>query len=309
MSSFSLPTSLRAHDGLALHVSHWPVPDRHAVPRGVVQLVHGLCEHAGRFAETARALNAVGWAAVAIDQRGHGRSGGRRGAIGHLDDLLRDQATLHDAVTQAYPGGVRRVALGWSMGGLVVARLAAARARHEALAGWSRPLDAAILVAPALQPNLNPLQRAMLSTVGRLLPDLQVTVGYRPEWSSSDPAEVAAARGDPLIHDHITPRLGRFLLQAGEAVRQAAPDWRTPTLLLYSHADRLVSAGGCERFAASVPAACMTVQAYQSLAHDLLHEPERRLVWRVITRWLRQHGDVAPPPAPWADIDPVAQRA
>ena len=41
-------------------------------PRGVVQIAHGMEEHAGRYETFARELNALGYAVVADDHRGHG---------------------------------------------------------------------------------------------------------------------------------------------------------------------------------------------------------------------------------------------
>ena len=44
-------------------------------PRAVVQLVHGLGEHAGRYSALIDALTADGFAVYANDHRGHGRTG------------------------------------------------------------------------------------------------------------------------------------------------------------------------------------------------------------------------------------------
>ena len=50
-------------------------------PRGQVLIVHGLGEHAARYDPVAAALNAEGWSVLGFDQRGHGRSSGRRGTL------------------------------------------------------------------------------------------------------------------------------------------------------------------------------------------------------------------------------------
>lgn len=44
-------------------------------PRAVVQLLHGVGEHAGRYARTVAALAASGYTVYADDHRGHGRTG------------------------------------------------------------------------------------------------------------------------------------------------------------------------------------------------------------------------------------------
>ncbi|MEL5990806.1 alpha/beta fold hydrolase [Microbacterium phosphatis] len=44
-------------------------------PRGVVQLLHGVGEHAGRYGALIQALTAAGFTVYADDHRGHGRTG------------------------------------------------------------------------------------------------------------------------------------------------------------------------------------------------------------------------------------------
>jgi len=54
-------------------------------PRGVVQLVHGYGEHAGRYRRLIQGLTAAGLTVYADDHRGHGRTGTRQ----HGDDPSR----------------------------------------------------------------------------------------------------------------------------------------------------------------------------------------------------------------------------
>jgi alpha-beta hydrolase superfamily lysophospholipase len=49
-----------------------------AVPRAVVQLLHGVGEHAGRYGTLVSALAAAGYTVYADDHRGHGRTGLRQ---------------------------------------------------------------------------------------------------------------------------------------------------------------------------------------------------------------------------------------
>lgn len=54
-------------------------------PRAVVQLLHGVGEHAGRYVALVDALVSVGYTVYADDHRGHGRTGMRQ----HGDDASR----------------------------------------------------------------------------------------------------------------------------------------------------------------------------------------------------------------------------
>jgi alpha-beta hydrolase superfamily lysophospholipase len=281
MSFPVLPAALAARDGLQLHLRHWPV----AQPRGVVQYLHGLCEHAGRYPHLIRELNAAGWAVAAIDHRGHGRSAGVRGALVRDDDLLWDQATLRDALAPAY-AGLPWVLMGSSMGGLLAARIAAAQADPRERAPWVRAPDAVVMSAPALQPHMTITQRALLSSFGRLAPDLNVPVGLKPEWASSNPEVIASFDTDPDLHQRITPRLTLWMLDAGRTVFERAPGWTVPTLMLYSRIDKLVDWRACARFAQAVPQQLVEAHAYEDLAHDLLNELQWAQPVGAVTGWL-----------------------
>lgn len=71
-----MPTTSTFTDdqGVVVTYYEYALPDGQ-VPRGVVQLAHGIGEHAGRYAHVARALNAAGYAVFADDHRGHGQTG------------------------------------------------------------------------------------------------------------------------------------------------------------------------------------------------------------------------------------------
>jgi alpha-beta hydrolase superfamily lysophospholipase len=254
--------------------------------RADVLLVHGLGEHSGRYAALMATLAASGLAVTAYDQRGHGQSGGARGAIPRHDSLLADLACVVDTVRAAQPVPRPVVLLGHSMGGAVAARFAmeswAARP-----APWARPLDALVLSSPALAANLSVVQR-WLMVLGRAVPDLAASNGLSPAWISRDPAVVQAYRADPLVHDRITPRLARFILDAGEQVRAAAPQWSIPTLLLWAGADRCVAARGSRELARAAPAACMQAREWPALFHEIFNEPERDDVLRVLAKWLAE---------------------
>ncbi len=274
-----MPPTLSTADGLALHLQHWPC----ATPRGTVLIVHGLGEHAGRYAHVAAALNGWGWNVVAHDHRGHGRSAGPRGRIDRDEALLEDLALVIDMVRAQQPG--RLLLLGHSMGGLIAARFVA-EALQPQPAAWSREVDALVLSSPALAADTNAVQKLLLATLGRLAPDLAVGNGLKPEWVSRDAEVVRAYVADPLVHDRITPRLARFILDGGEFVRSLAPRWRVPTLLMWAGADRCVAPRGSAGFAAAAPAGVVQAQVFEGLAHEIFNEPERDRVLATLQQWL-----------------------
>jgi len=276
-----MPANLSTDDGLPLFLHDWP----HAAPRGTVLIVHGLGEHGGRYAHVAAQLNAWGWRVLANDHRGHGRSGGERGRIASDDALQRDLSLVIDAARAGSTGPL--LLLGHSMGGLIAARFVA-EGLQAAPAPWHREVDGLVLSSPALRIGMNGFQKLLLATLGPLAPNLAVANGLEPSWVSRDPAVVAAYVADPLVHDRITPRLTRFIVDGGEFVRGVAPRWRVPTLLMWAGSDRCVAPSGSAEFAAAAPKAVLQAQVFEPLYHEIFNEPEQAQVFTRLQAWLQQ---------------------
>lgn len=274
------PATLTTRDGLKLHWREWPVDQ----PRGTVLVVHGHGEHIGRYAHVADDLNRQGWAVAGYDQRGHGRSPGRRGRLAHSDDLLHDLAAAIDQARARWPQGPF-VVLGHSMGGATAARFALGQMGLEA-AAWARHVDGYVLSSPALDVAPSLWQRMLLAVGRRLAPDLGAPSGLKSAWVSRDPAEVAKYDADPLVHDTIAPRLADFLIESGRRVLECAPRWQVPTLLIYAGSDRCVDPAGSDRFAAAAPHQWVTARAFPTLYHEIFNEPERQEVLDEMHHWL-----------------------
>jgi alpha-beta hydrolase superfamily lysophospholipase len=92
------------------------------------------------------------------------------------------------------------------------------------------------------------------------------------------------------VHDRITPRLTRFIVDAGVLVRRRAPQWRVPTALLYAGADRCVAPRGSRAFADALPEALLEAHCFEPLSHEIFNEPEKAQVMDVLVRWLERRG-------------------
>ena len=86
MHSYKVQTK----DQLFLHVQRWNDTKK---PKGIICIIHGLGEHQGRYAHVAKFYSDNGFQVYSYDQRGHGKSEGKRGHTpgleSNLDDLER----------------------------------------------------------------------------------------------------------------------------------------------------------------------------------------------------------------------------
>jgi alpha-beta hydrolase superfamily lysophospholipase len=236
----------------------------------------------GRYAHVAAHLSAAGWDVVAYDQRGHGTSGGKRGAIPSAHALTDDLARVVAAVRSAMPprdagGHAPLVMLGHSMGGQVAASFVLAH---------PDAVDALVLTSPALDASLNVLQRLQLAVGLALVPDVPMGNQLDATKISHDPAVVRAYLDDPLVHDRITARLAKSILDGGTAVRAAAATWRVPTLLMWAGDDHLVSPRGSAAFAAAAPPTVVHAQCFDGLYHEILNERDATPVFAALDAWL-----------------------
>ena len=280
VSTLSTLTTFTAADGENLAVQDWPLLE--GTSRGTVLLVHGLGEHVGRYDAVARRLNAWGFAVRGYDQYGHGESGGPRGGLTGEMRLLDDLADMVDATRARMAAHQPLVLLGHSMGGLVAARLVSMHLR---------PVDALVLSSPALDPGLNAVQKLLLATLPRILPNLRVGNGLDAQYLSHDPAVVAAYLADPLCHDRISARLARFIADGGPATVARAAHWSVPTLLMWAGADKLVNPAGSRAFAAAAPRGVVQSHGFEPLFHELFNESPELAdpVFALLRQWLLQH--------------------
>ena len=114
-----------------IFVYEWPVES----PKAIVQIVHGMAEHAGRYDAFARFLNGHGYYVVADDHRGHGKTDEK--SLGYapkdmFEHTLSDEALLLETVQKMY-ADTPVIVLGFSYGSFLTQHFIA---RHgEQLAG------------------------------------------------------------------------------------------------------------------------------------------------------------------------------
>lgn len=276
MTTESKLSTFTATDGNNVMIQDWLL-DPAMKLRGVVIVVHGLGEHAGRYDHVARQLNDWGFAVRGYDQCGHGESNGARGSLPTDTRLLDDLADIVDSTRARMRKDTPLILLGHSMGGLVVGRFVSLGLRQ---------VDGLVMSSPALDAGMNAFQKFLVSVLPKVMPDLRVGNGVKPQFVSHDPAVVAAYKADPLVHDRISARLAKFIAEAGPATLALAPQWTVPTLLLYAGDDRLLNADGSRAFAKAAPKDVVTTQCFDKLYHEIFNELDAKPVFDALKQWL-----------------------
>jgi alpha-beta hydrolase superfamily lysophospholipase len=265
---------LPASDGVSLAWYRW---DAAGPARGTICLAHGHGEHAGRYHHVAGAFAKAGFAFLAFDLRGHGRSGGTRGHAPSYQQMLDDLGLIL-RLAPARPC----LAYGHSMGGqFVLNRALTDPAGIDAVIVTGCWLRLAF-PAPALKVFLG-------RTLYAIAPSGTVATGLEQAALSHDAAVVAAYAADHLVHDRLSFRLGIDLLDGGERALAQAEAFRLPVLLMHGSADRLIDPQATQSFYDRAGSPDKTLRLWPGLFHETHNEVEWEEVVAVSTGWARAH--------------------
>jgi len=271
----------KTREGLDLFVRRWQADG--VAHRWTFVIVHGLGEHGGRYQHVAEWFAPRGATVYAMDQRGHGRSGGQRGHAPSLRSLLDDIDAVVGRARDEIGGPI--VLIGHSFGGLIAIAYALDRPDR---------IDRPVFSAPLLKVKVR--VPAWKRAVGRVLPTvaprLSLSNEVDPSVLSHDPATAQAYRTDPLVHDRLSAGMYGDTVARGEGFIARAAELRVPFLLLHGGDDRIVDVTGSERFFARATVPGRAFRVYPGMFHEVFNEVDREEVFADIESWLSGRMDV-----------------
>jgi alpha-beta hydrolase superfamily lysophospholipase len=290
--------------GARLHL-HYRAPE--ADERGVVQISHGLAEHAGRYARFAAFLAGRGFHVYAHDHRGHGqttapdaspRQFARENGIAKV---IADVAAVHQLIAEQH-AGLPVIAFGHSMGGLIALNYLMLHPRSVAGAAiWNADFTGG--AGLGLARMLLGLERMVLGSdvPSRIMPRLTFRDWARKvenprtpfDWLSHDRAEVDAYVADPNCGWDASVSMWRDIL---DFIRRGADDRalhrlpkNLPLNLVGGAEDPATGMGGAvEALAGRLRAAGLAdveSRIYSGMRHESLNEVNRRIVMEDFGRW------------------------
>ncbi len=277
-----------AADGVEIATYSWT--EASVPPKGVVQIAHGLAEHAMRYDRFATALNNAGFVVYATDHRGHGRTGqdnlGDFGSAG-FDGLIADVAQL-GATLAADHGELPVFLFAHSMGSFAAQSIIADGA--EPYAGVVLSGSTALDVLAANMAEAEEPAGLEAFNVG-----FEHRTGY--EWLSRDEAEVDKYVADPWCGFDTPPEtIPSLFAQAGrladsEVLSRVRSD--LPILLASGSDDPLAGGGQLIELVAQryrdAGVKDVTAKVYDSARHEILNETNRDEVTADIINWLEAH--------------------
>ncbi|MBP7582891.1 MAG: lysophospholipase [Spirochaetes bacterium] len=253
-------------------------------PKGVVVISHGLGEHSDRYSNIMNALAGAGISFYALDHRGHGKSGGKRGHVDRYMKYVDDLKKLVDTLVKTENPGLPVILLGHSMGGLIAMRYALE---------YPEDLKGLILSAPALVPAVAvPGWKKSLGRIFSVIaPGLAMNNELDPADISSDPDVVQAYRDDPLVHDMVSARWYTEYLDTAEFCLARPAEIEMPLLVIHGTADRMVSPESSRIVFENASSRDKKIFTWEGLFHETMNEriEDRKKVLKTISAWITSH--------------------
>jgi alpha-beta hydrolase superfamily lysophospholipase len=285
--------TIDADDGEQIVGYRWSGP---GPTRAIVQIAHGMGEHAARYARLAAALVDRGYVVYANDHRGHGRTAGsedRYGVLGAAgwDGLVADLGAVSTLARSEHPG-VPLVVLGHSMGSFAL---------QQHLLDHSADLDAAVLsgtsAADVIAGAIDTTQPADLASFNAAFEPGRT--GY--EWLSRDEEEVDRYVADPGCGFSLDMPAMAQMVGSGAATadpaRLAAIRDDLPIYLFSGDADPLAGGGALIELVGDryrdAGVRDVTVRLYPGGRHETLNETNRDEVTADLIAWLDRVVDAA----------------
>ncbi|MCH8062534.1 MAG: alpha/beta fold hydrolase [Chloroflexi bacterium] len=270
-------------DGVELSYCTWRF-DEASDPTALVLVLHGIGYHAAPYVIVAEGLGLPGAVYSALDFRGHGGSGGPKGALPPTERMVSDIEEWVDQLKKEAPA-VPIFMIGESMGG-----------PYAALYASKNPgaLTGLVLVAPAVLSSLRQVLHVdTLRAVGRLLrsprsPSFGL-LGSRLAAASKESSFVLARIEDPSAMQKVT---AAYLMRIGIAIAELmlgkAGRIDSPTLIVQGERDTIVSPLGSRLLYKMLNVADKKLAIFPDGFHTLIWDSTAPEVFAFIEGWMSE---------------------
>lgn len=272
------------HDGFPVFWQKWE-PDSSQRKRTLV-VQHGFGEHSDRYENLLQALLGTHTAVYALDARGHGRTGGKRGHVDQFQNYVDDLADLV-RIAREETWEEKVFLLGHSLGGVIALQYATQGTNQD-------NLHALITSSPGLIPVLDfskSVKKAIGTVLARVAPTVTVNANLDLKYISRDESVVQAYREDKMVHGMISLQMGSNLFKLDKAIFAKAHTLRIPTYIFHGSEDGIVNVKGSQILFEKLGAEDKTLKIYEGLYHETMNElpAERQKVLADLRSWILAH--------------------
>ena len=290
-------------------IFYYKWPSNKDIPlKGIVQISHGVGEHAGRYQSFAKILQNEGYEVYANDHRIHGKSAKSDAFLGFYDgedyfsDAINDMRQLTNIIKKEHPNK-KIILFGHSMGSLL---------SREYVTKYGKDLEALILSGTAsFMKGLGSIGLFSAKILGKLngkhrsnelLKNLfftQFNKKFKPnrtnvDWISSDEDQVDLFELDPLRIEDFSLSVFLDILKGSKKINQVSTFEDTPkklpVFIFSGDNDPVGEMGkGVKKVAKGYKDAGiknLTLKLYKGGRHEMLNEVNRKEVEQDVINWL-----------------------
>ena len=266
----------KSFDGTNLFSQTWQ-PDRR--PRAVINLIHGLGEHSGRYNSWAIKFVEHGFAFRGFDMRGHGQSEGRRGYASAYYKMIRDIESFIEQGRSQFPD-IPVFNYGHSLGGNLLLNY---------IIKQSAQSNGLIITSPWLELSNPPSRFALLiaDIVGSMVPWIVLGNRLKAEHISRDLRVVHAYKSDPLVHDRIGIKFLSQIFDAGIRASMSIYKINVPMLVMHGSEDNITSCKTVRNFVRNASDKTTYIE-WEGGYHELHNDIDYEEVFDSMLRWLNK---------------------
>lgn len=292
-----------AKDNKEIFYYKW-IPDDSSSIKAVIQVAHGMAEHAQRYGDFADYFTNKGFAVYANDHRGHGKTAGSLEEVGFIaekdgwDLFLNDFRELSSIIKAENPGKPL-IVLGHSMGSFII---------QDFLCNYGEIVDFAILSGTSSDPGL-------LGKVGKIISGIEIkrkgaktksplldkmsfgkfNTYFKPnrtafDWLSVNEENVDIYLKDPYCGDIFSAGFFKDMLYGIEKINNPKNIRKVPKELpIMLISGEMCPVGNFKKGVMKVHKTYkkaglrnVEVRFYEGMRHEILQEKDREIVYRDI---------------------------
>ena len=285
-------------------------PKGKEAPLGVVQILHGKCEHVGRYKEFAEYLNSLNLVVIGHDHLGHGKTAPDDSAISHFADesgvhhVVAGVDRVREYIEEKYPK-VPIIMFAHSMGSFI-GRYALLKhpTRYDMACfsgtGWVSPISISygLFMSRLIKLFKGPqhVSKFMTNLMDKAPRSMMKNgiINRRDDWISSDREKVKEVMSDPLCNRPFTVTSQKDVLKFIKAVQNIdmIKDGASSTAILFisGELDAMGEYGytvqRLHKIYRSAGYSNVKFTVVNGSRHEIINERDRQKTYQTIGDWI-----------------------